>query len=63
MSKSGKFGHEGRNKKVSMSMIDVLAVAFKSRVNLFLAEVKGISPIDVSILHESNVWISAIVSI
>lgn len=61
MSQDGKFGHEGRNQEVSMSVIDVFAVAFKCGVYLFLAEMKRISPIDVSILHKGNVWVSTIV--
>jgi hypothetical protein len=63
MSQGGKFRHEGRNKEISMSMINVLAVAFKSGIYLFLAEVKRISPIDISILHKGDVWVSTIVPI
>jgi hypothetical protein len=51
MSEGRKLGHEGRNKKIAMSVIDVFAVALESGVYLFFAEMKCISPIDVSILH------------
>lgn len=42
-------------------MVDILAIAFESRINLLFAEMQGISPIDVSVLHESDVGITTIV--
>lgn len=42
-------------------MINVLAVALEGRVNLLLAEVQGIGPVDVAILHECDVGVIAVV--
>lgn len=42
-------------------MIDVFAIALKGRVDLLLAEMQSISPVDVSILHECDVRVTAVV--
>lgn len=42
-------------------MINVLAVALKSRVDLLLAEVEGIGPVYVAVLHECDVGVVAVV--
>lgn len=40
-------------------MIDIFAVALEGRVNLLFTKVKGISPVYVPILHQSNFGITA----
>ncbi len=42
-------------------MVDVLAVGFERRVDLFLGEVQGVSPVDVSALQQGNLGIVRIV--
>ena len=42
-------------------MIDIFAVALKCRMNFLFAEVKSICPVDVSIFHQYNVRVIAIV--
>lgn len=42
-------------------MIDIFAVAFEGGVDLLLAEVEGIGPVDVAILHECDVGVVAVV--
>lgn len=42
-------------------MVNVLAVALKGGVDLLLAEVKGIGPVYVAVLHECDVGVVAVV--
>lgn len=42
-------------------MVDVLAIALESGVDLLLAEVEGVGPVNISILHEDNIRIIAVV--
>jgi hypothetical protein len=42
-------------------MIYVFAVAFESRVYFLFAEMQGISPADISIFHEKNIGVIAVV--
>ena len=42
-------------------MIDIFAIRFKGGVNFFLAEVKSISPADISMFHKENVRILTII--
>ena len=39
-------------------MIYILAIALKSRVDFLFTEMQGISPIDISILHQGNFGIA-----
>ncbi len=42
-------------------MVDILAVGFERRVDLFLGEVQCVSPVDVSALQQGNLGIVRIV--
>lgn len=42
-------------------MVDIFAVALKSRVNLLFAEMEGISPIDIPIFEQANIRITTVV--
>ena len=42
-------------------MIDILAVALKGWKDLLFAEMKGVSPVDVPILEQTNIGIAAVV--
>jgi hypothetical protein len=42
-------------------VVDVLAIALESGVDLLLAEVEGVGPVNISILHEDNIRIIAVV--
>jgi hypothetical protein len=42
-------------------VVDVLAVALEGGVDLLLAEVQRIGPVDVAVLHERDVGVSAVV--
>ena len=61
MCECGELGHEGRDEQVAIGMVDVLAVAFEGGVDLLLAEVERIGPVDVAILHECDVGVVAVV--
>lgn len=56
-----QFGHKRRDEQVAICVINVLAVALKGRVDLLLAEVQGIGPVYVAILHECDVGVIAVV--
>ena len=42
-------------------MVDIFAVALKSRVNLLFAELEGISLIDIPIFEQANIRITTVV--
>lgn len=61
MCQRGQFGHKSRDEQVAIGVIDVLAVAFEGGVDLLLAEVERIGPVDVAILHERDVGVVGVV--
>lgn len=61
MGQGRQLGHKRRDEQIAIGVINVLAVALKSRVDLLLAEVEGIGPVDVAVLHECDVGVVAVV--
>jgi len=61
MEQNGKLTHKAWNKEASMSMVNVLAIAFKSGVYFLFAEMKSISPAYVPVFHEKDVRVITIV--
>ena len=58
---NGQFAHEGGDEQASEGVVDIFAVALKSRVNLLFAEMEGISPIDIPIFEQANIRITTVV--
>jgi hypothetical protein len=44
-----------------MRMINIFAIALESRVNLLFAKMKGVRPTNVSIFHQKDIRIIAII--